>query len=216
MTKIIPALILSLATLGSSADGDTFPEASKVALTIIRVHAESPICHPVAVPAAMRKTLISALAGITSPGHSDATGLTPMDYAVIADDVSSIKRLISIGYPLTTKDGTLLHRAALNGSKQALSFLLANGVSSKTTNEYGATPLMVAAAEGRLDIARVLIEAGSPVKARNKDGGTALHYAIGCRNTAMIDTLLGAGAEVDSIAQLLAGKHNVTLEQHER
>ncbi len=75
---------------------------------------------------------------------------------------------------------------------------------------------MVAVAEGRPDIARVLIEAGALVNTRNKDGGTALHYAVGCRNQHLIDVLLASGAIVDSKAQDLASRYNVELEQHER
>jgi len=216
MIKTIIALMLSMGTLGCMADGVTFSKASRIALTIIEVQAESPICHPVAVPAVTREALALALMDIASPGYSDSSGLTPMDYAVISDYVPAIEHLMSVGYPLTTKDGTLLHGAALYNSKQAISFLLANGVSARKTNEYRASPLMVAASEGRLEIAQDLIKAGSPVNARNRDGGTALHYAIGCRNILMIDALLSAGAIVDSKANSLAVKYNVPLVQHER
>jgi len=75
---------------------------------------------------------------------------------------------------------------------------------------------MSAAAAGRVDAARILLAAGATPKSRTKDEGTALHYAIGCRDQEMVDTLLVAGADIDPKAQALAERHGVKLLQHER
>lgn len=44
-------------------------------------------------------------------------------------------------------------------------------------DENGVTPLMIASAVGDMKIANDLILSGADIKARDKEGGTALNYA---------------------------------------
>lgn len=215
MKKFLTIVFMSAAPPICVAQDIFFAQASETAHEIIAAKAKT-ICQPANIPKETRKALIAILTKIHTPGLTDAAGLTPLDYAVIADDVPSVKRLIQVGYPAKSADGTLLHGAALLGSKHVLLFLLSVQIDPDAANGYQSTPLMVAAAEGQLDIAQALIDAGASVNARNKDGGTALHYAIGCKNETLVDVLLAAGAVVDSKAMELASRYNVALKRHER
>jgi ankyrin repeat protein len=58
------------------------------------------------------------------------------------------------------------------------------------------TPLLWAAANGRVDSADVLVKAGARVDGEDKYGSTPLMYAAGSGHAAMIDALLDAGADV--------------------
>ncbi len=53
----------------------------------------------------------------------------------------------------------------------------------------GFTPLMVASYEGHLDIARLLIERGADMEAKDYDGKTALDWARGKGQTAVVACL---------------------------
>src|SRR3546814_20273030 len=83
-----------------------------------------------------------------------------MDYAVIADDVPSIIRLVGIGYPLTSRSlstgGSLLHLAAWSDSRSVALFLLQQGADTNDSSGTGATPLMVAAMDGRWHMVELL------------------------------------------------------------
>ena len=56
------------------------------------------------------------------------------------------------------------------------------------------TPLITAAEEGRIDIAKVLIHNGAYIDAEYKEGGTALNWAKVCGNAEMVRYLISRGA----------------------
>ena len=62
-----------------------------------------------------------------------------------------------------------------------MDLLLKNGAEVRDRDSYGRTPLIAAAAEGRLhaiEIAELLIAAGADVNARNNNGRMALREAV--------------------------------------
>ena len=73
---------------------------------------------------------------------------------------------------------TFIHREALYGHHNRVREMLMVGTPVDSRNEYEATPLMLAARNGKIRCMRVLIEAGADVNARKTDGETALHRAI--------------------------------------
>lgn len=63
----------------------------------------------------------------------------------------------------------------------------------------GATPLILAAEEGCGSAALALIEAGADFRARDRSGGTALHWFVGANESkTVVEALLNAGAPIDA------------------
>ncbi len=63
---------------------------------------------------------------------------------------------------------------------------------------FGATPLMQAAFEGRIEIALLLIQKGADVNAKNKLGATPLMYAVSAGQIETARMLIEKGADVNA------------------
>ena len=105
--------------------------------------------------------------------------------AVRANFVVIVKLLVDAGLDLNYQDDqgeTALHVAARLGRVDCANILL-NGSASQTADAeiaeytYGWTPLFISCVEGRLDVARVLIESGVDVDRPDTSGWTAKEHA---------------------------------------
>lgn len=143
---------------------------------------------------------------------TERSWLDPLILATFADDVAMLERMEANGHPLQERAGGLLQDAVHGGSRQVLHYLLAHGAAPDATNESGASALIVAAANDRLDMARVLLQAGASPDLATGRGATALRYAVGCRNQPMVDLLLAAGATPDEAIRQSAIQRNVRLD----
>lgn len=93
--------------------------------------------------------------------------------------------------------GTLMHMAAFMNDIQALEvFILAGGDVNVRDEEYEDTPLHIAAWEGNLEIARVLIKEGSSINSLNNSLSTPLHYAVFNDHLQLVKELIKSGADV--------------------
>ncbi|KAH7463046.1 Ankyrin-2 [Phytophthora ramorum] len=123
---------------------------------------------------------------------------------------------------------TALLNAAAAGELEAVKYLVARGDDLETCGPEDETALLVAAGgSGRVEIARVLLEAGADRAAALKDGSSALHLAVtaaGARGgAAMVNLLLQEGVDPRSLdargnrAHDYADDPNVVraLEKHE-
>jgi len=128
------AVVALLAVSSGCAAQDAFHDARELARQIISAELEGQFCKPSPIPELQRRVMTNALARIDRSGLSDPTGLSPLNLAVISDDIPTIKRLNSLGYALDSPDSTLLHDAVFHNSKRVLSFLLANGADPNTAN----------------------------------------------------------------------------------
>ncbi len=92
-----------------------------------------------------------------------------------------VKRAVLQGADLKARDaewqGTPLHWAAHNGSVNVVVFLTAQGAEINTVNRAGWTPLMLAAAGGNSQAARVLVRKGADLQAKSPSGKTAADIA---------------------------------------
>lgn len=68
----------------------------------------------------------------------------------------------------------------------------------KSSNYHGWTPLMTAACYGRVEIARILIEAGANMDAKDKSGKTPLIIAAEFGSVGVADLLVQSGAKIDA------------------
>ncbi len=87
-----------------------------------------------------------------------------------------------------------VHIAALQGDIAAIRQHIAAGADLNEKDAWGSTPLIIAAAFGKTEVAIALIEAGADLNVTNSDGATALHTAAFLCRTEIVEALLEAGA----------------------
>ena len=93
---------------------------------------------------------------------------------------------------------TLMHYAAsMNDIKMLEVLILAGGDVNVRDEEYEDMPLHIAAWEGNLEIARVLIKEGSSINSLNNSLSTPLHYAVFNGHLQLVKELIKSGANVN-------------------
>ena len=70
-------------------------------------------------------------------------------------------------------------------------------VNVNVADEYGQTPLHLAAENGQKEVAQALVESGAEVNVANELGGTPLHYAAWNNHKEVAELLIESGAEVN-------------------
>lgn len=93
-----------------------------------------------------------------------------------------------------------IHRAIVAGDTKGVAKLLARDpalASAPDDNDTRDLPLHTAAVHGRLDIARLLLDAGAAVDGSDVDESTPLHVAALRRQGEMVEFLLERGADVN-------------------
>jgi len=91
-----------------------------------------------------------------------------------------------------------LHLAALKGSTNLVSYLIAQGAEVNSRNKFGQTPLHRAMVEGHYAVAKLLIDANAEVNGRDNQGVIPVHVAAHRRHGKLVELLLEHGAEVDA------------------
>jgi ankyrin repeat protein len=114
---------------------------------------------------------------------------------VLVKNVEALRKFLERGDPRKVVDkngGTLLHWAALYGPVESV-LLLLRYFDPNVADNFGTTPLHLAARLGRLDVARVLLQHGADPNRRGEIGLTPLHLAE--PNCELVETLLQHGAD---------------------
>ncbi len=126
--------------------------------------------------------------GILKEGNFDINGRdqhgrTPLLMAVLANNVTAVKRLLKKGADPTIRDNkgfTPFHLAVINDRDcEILKLLLANeNVDiNETTSKKGWTALYLAIVNSNVTTTRVLLSKGANPNLADKDGWTPLHWA---------------------------------------
>jgi ankyrin repeat protein len=122
--------------------------------------------------------------------------------AVAEDDLKDLTRLIDAyaAHPLRKRVLTeALRLAIIQGRTETVELLLKRGADpdSEGRPARGATPLMHAARDGKLDFVRMLLDAGADVNREDDDGRTALDA---------VEALAGAGGDHRAVIELLKAR----------
>ncbi|KFM13700.1 Ankyrin repeat and SOCS box protein 3 [Aptenodytes forsteri] len=88
-----------------------------------------------------------------------------------------------------------LHQASFQGCTEIMKILLEKGASKECKDDFGITPLFVAAQYGKLESLRLLVSHGADVNCQAKDRATPLLIAAQEGHTECVELLLSKGAD---------------------
>lgn len=82
------------------------------------------------------------------------------------------------------------------GQESVVNWCISQRFNVNITEENGMTPLMIAAANNNVSIAKLLLASGADVNVKNEKGETALDISLSSKLNNMVDILMAAGAEI--------------------
>jgi uncharacterized protein len=148
--------------------------------------------------------------------HRYPDGSTPLQWAVYEGDVAEVERLIAAGADITLANdygASPMTLAAEVANTEILRLLLKAGADADSPNPEGQTALLAVARTGNLDAAKLLLEFGATIDAREGWGGqTPLMWATARRHPAMMELLIGNGADVNARSTVRDYQRHVTAE----
>jgi uncharacterized protein len=86
--------------------------------------------------------------------------------------------------------------------------LLDEGADFNTQNEFGLTPLMLAAKKGDLNLVKFLAKHTRDLNLEDKDGNSALYYALSSNSIECVQILCENGAKVTDFIYMCAISSN--------
>lgn len=113
----------------------------------------------------------------------------------------ALKELMSGGLPQKKPSVKLLDAASRGRAKQVAALLGEGATVTRQDEETGNTALHFAAASGKADALKLLIQAGGNVNARNQKDRTVLMCAAAEGSSAALKALLAAGADVNAVSK---------------
>ena len=97
---------------------------------------------------------------------------------------------------LIAKNNRLLWGDDLNEMLGTTEYFIQKGADVNAKDKDGNTPLHLAAMNGKIDVAKVLLKHNADVNAKNNEGRTALHYATDFNHRDLVELLLAHGASI--------------------
>src|ERR1041384_3951124 len=149
-----------------------------------------------------------------------ADGTTPLHLAVRADDLAKVNQLLAAGADAKAANRygiTPLYLACENADPAMIERLLKAGADPNSTSTEGETALMTVARTGAVEAARVLLDHGAKVDAREEwHGQTALMWAVDEQHPAMVKELIAHGADVNAVSNVNKWERQNTSEPREK
>jgi ankyrin repeat protein len=127
----------------------------------------------------------------------NATGETPLFWAVRYDGASTVKTLLSSNAQINARDclgNSALHSAVRWNAKSAVNALLDSGIDVNAHNLNGTTSLHDSVRLGITDIALILINRGADIEVRDSGGNTPFMEAVRAGYVRSADLLAKRGA----------------------
>lgn len=135
----------------------------------------------------------------------DQSGHTPLMEACSHGEENAVTFLIEHGADVDPQDNyeeTALHHAVYSDceSLKILSCLILKGLDVNACESDGRSPLMIASVRGKVNSVAFLLEHGANVNLQNKNGETALYYAVSGYNGSceVFRCLIENGADVNA------------------
>lgn len=145
------------------------------------------------------RALVKSGADVNAISHRNET---PLSLAAGAGSAEVVRFLIEHGVDLDHATGSLnrsiLSDAIASGDASTVSALLGAGVTTRSADPLGNTPLILAARSNRGDVIEALLSAGANIEATNNDGVTALMEAAKVGGPAAVEVLLKHNAKLET------------------
>jgi len=134
------------------------------------------------------------------PNAPDAHGNSPLMYAAALGSAESMRLLLDAGAgPNAANAFAATPLMWCAGDAIKIRLLLSKGAKVDARSKLGRTPLLIAAAyDGATEAARLLIENGADVNARDKGGISVLEQAASSNHIELVRLLLAKGATVNT------------------
>ena len=140
--------------------------------------------------------------------------------AVRADDLAKVNKLLAAGADAKAANRygvTPLYLACQNANPAMIERLLKAGVDPNSVSTEGETALMTVARTGVVEAAKVLLDHGAKVDAREEwHGQTALMWAVDEQHPAMAKELIAHGADVNAVSNINKWERQVTSEPRDK
>jgi hypothetical protein len=208
LVPIFVALTVSLGTHAQESETVSYERLGSMASEVVSEYLNSSLCSP-GPDLAKKQAELAKLASQATP----STGPMVLEFAVMANSLADVRRLHEGGEIPPGPWGTLLHIAATYGNPAMLEYLVNEGFGLEDVGEATTIPALgIAVTSGNVENVKWLIANGANVNTTGRSGRLVIHHSMVCKDQALVDLLLEAGAVPDSEAREVAQRLGISLE----